>query len=80
MDARTARLFAGLLAPGGLLDLRTDVERYAAMALRQLEEAGFVSEPTPNAGAPLCGEFPSTREKRYLATGQPVWRLRMRLP
>jgi len=35
-------LLLGLLRPGGLLDLRTDVERYALDAAPRLEEVGFV--------------------------------------
>ena len=36
------------------------------------------AHPLPGIAAP--GEIPSTREKRYLETGQRVWRLRMRRP
>jgi tRNA (guanine-N7-)-methyltransferase len=47
----------------------------------RLEEAGFVNDCGARAFAPhLPDEIPSTREKRYLETGQPVWRLRMRKP
>ena len=81
LDDRMSRLLAGLLAPGGLLDLRTDVEGYAEEALRRLEGAGLVREEGRGPpGRPLEGEIPSTREKRYLATGQPVWRLALRRP
>jgi tRNA (guanine-N7-)-methyltransferase len=79
VDDGMSLLFLGLLAPGGLLDFRTDVERYALEAVERLEAAGFENE----AGAGRfserpADEIPSTREKRYLATGQPVWRLRLR--
>jgi tRNA (guanine-N7-)-methyltransferase len=72
-------LLFGLLRPGGELDFRTDVESYGVEALSSFEEAGF--ENSAGAGrfadrAP--GEIPSTREKRYLATGQKVYRLRLR--
>jgi tRNA (guanine-N7-)-methyltransferase len=81
VDDRMSTLLLGLLAPGGLLDFRTDVERYAREAVVRLEEAGFVNEAGPGAFAPrLPEEIPSTRERRYLETGQPVWRLRMRKP
>jgi tRNA (guanine-N7-)-methyltransferase len=81
VDDGMSILLLRLLRPGGLLDFRTDVERYALDALARLEEAGFenangagrFSEHDPD-------EIPSTREKRYLATGQPVWRLRMLRP
>jgi tRNA (guanine-N7-)-methyltransferase len=81
VDDGMSTLLLRLLRPGGLLDFRTDVERYALDAVARLEEAGFenafgagrFSERDPD-------EIPSTREKRYLATGQPVWRLRMLRP
>jgi tRNA (guanine-N7-)-methyltransferase len=76
-----SRLLAGLLAPGGLLDFRTDVERYAVEAVARLEEVGLRNEAGPGRFADRSpDEIPSTREKRYLATGQPVWRLRLRRP
>jgi tRNA (guanine-N7-)-methyltransferase len=81
VDDRMSTLLLGLLAPGGLLDFRTDVERYAREAVVQLEEAGFENVVGPGRFAePAPDEIPSTREKRYLETGQPVWRLRLRRP
>jgi tRNA (guanine-N7-)-methyltransferase len=81
VDDRMSSLFLGLLAPGGLLDFRTDVERYAREAVVRLEEAGFEKETGPHAfAAAPPDEIPSTREKRYLASGEPVWRLRLRRP
>ncbi len=79
VDDRMSLLLRALLAPGGLLDFRTDVEEYAAGALERLEAVGFRNEAGPGrfAEAPPA-EIPSTREKRYLATGQRVWRLRLR--
>ncbi len=81
VDDRTSILLLRLLRPGGLLDFRTDVERYATEAAARLEEIGFENEAGRGAfsDAPP-GEIPSTREKRYLETGQRVWRLRMRRP
>jgi tRNA (guanine-N7-)-methyltransferase len=81
VDDRMSTLLLGLLRPGGLLDFRTDVERYALDAVVRLEEVGFENEAGPGrfAEAPE-GEIPSTREKRYLETGQRVWRLRLRRP
>jgi len=74
-------LILRLLRPGGLLDFRTDVERYARDAVVRLEEAGFENAVGPGRFAERGpDEIPSTREKRYLATGQPVWRLRMLRP
>ncbi|HET9552444.1 MAG TPA: tRNA (guanosine(46)-N7)-methyltransferase TrmB [Anaeromyxobacteraceae bacterium] len=81
VDDRMSSLLLGLLAPGGLLDFRTDVERYAKDAVVRLEEVGFENEAGPGRFAEaLDGEIPSTREKRYLETGQRVWRLRLRRP
>jgi tRNA (guanine-N7-)-methyltransferase len=81
VDDRMSSLLFNLLRPGGLLDFRTDVERYARDAVARLEEIGFENEAGPGAfcEAP-ADEIPSTREKRYLQTGQPVWRLRLRRP
>jgi tRNA (guanine-N7-)-methyltransferase len=79
VDDRMSALLLGLLRPGGLLDLRTDVEDYALGAVERLEEVGFVNEAGPGRFSERPpDELPSTREKRYLATGQPVWRLRLR--
>ena len=79
VDDRMSTLLLRLLAPGGLLDFRTDVEAYARAAVVRLEEAGFENEAGHGrfADAPP-DEIPSTREKRYLETGAPVWRLRLR--
>ena len=81
VDDRMSSLLLGLLQPGGLLDFRTDVARYALDAAPRLEEVGFENEAGPGrfCEAPP-DEIPSTREKRYLASGQRVWRLRLRRP
>jgi len=79
VDDRMSALLLALLRPGGLLDLRTDVERYALDAVERLEEIGFENEAGPGAFSEAPpGELPSTREKRYLERGQRVWRLRLR--
>ncbi|HTN53631.1 MAG TPA: tRNA (guanine-N7)-methyltransferase, partial [Anaeromyxobacter sp.] len=81
VDDRMSGLLLSLLAPGGALDFRTDVERYALEAVVRLEEAGFVNEAGAGRFAEAAPEeIPSTREKRYLAAGEPVWRLRLRRP
>lgn len=81
VDDGMSTLLLRLLRPGGLLDFRTDVERYAAEAIERLEEEGFLNEAGAGRFAAAAeGEIPSTREKRYLATGQPIWRLRLRAP
>jgi tRNA (guanine-N7-)-methyltransferase len=81
VDDGMSTLILRLLRPGGLLDFRTDVERYARDAVERLEEAGFENALGPGRFAGRDpDEIPSTREKRYLAAGQPVWRLRMTRP
>jgi tRNA (guanine-N7-)-methyltransferase len=81
VDEGMSTLLLRLLRPGGLLDFRTDVERYALGAVEQLEAEGFANEAGRGAFADAPpDEIPSTREKRYLATGQRVWRLRLRRP
>jgi len=78
VDGDMSTLILRLLRPGGALDFRTDVEAYAAKAVVRLEEAGFANlAGRGRFAARDPEEIPSTREKRYLATGQPVWRLRM---
>ena len=81
VDDGMSTLLLRLLRPGGLLDFRTDVERYATEAIERLEAVGFENEAGRGAFADAPpGEIPSTREKRYLARGQRVWRLRLRRP
>ncbi len=81
VDDRMSLLLLRLLRPGGLLDFRTDVERYALDAIDRLEAVGLVNETGPGRFADRGeGDIPSTREKRYLASGQRVWRLRLRKP
>jgi tRNA (guanine-N7-)-methyltransferase len=81
MDDSMSKLLLHLLAPGGRLDFRTDVERYANEAIARLEEVGFENAAGAGRFAPHDpAEIPSTREKRYLESGAPVWRLRMIRP
>ena len=81
LDEGMSALLFRLLAPGGVLDLRTDVERYALEALGRLEPLGFANAAGRGRFAQRePEEIPSTREKRYLAVGHPVWRLRLVRP
>lgn len=74
-------LLYDLCAPGALFDLRTDVEDRAHRMLATLEAAGFHNPLGPGAFHPYDPEeAPSTREKRYLISGQPVYRARLRKP
>ncbi len=81
VDNGMSALLFRLLRPGGVLDLRTDVERYALEACQRLEALGFVNGAGPGRFAERDPDaIPSTREKRTLATGHPVWRLRLVRP
>lgn len=76
-----ARLLLDRLAPGGKFDLRTDVEDRARNMLAILEEAGFVNPLGRGTFHPYDPEeVPSTRERRYLASGEPVYRARLVKP
>jgi tRNA (guanine-N7-)-methyltransferase len=80
VDVELAASLRLLLAPGGLVDFRTDVPAYASAAVESWEEAGFIDLDGPGAlwtGEP---EVLSTRERRYAITGQPVFRARFRNP
>jgi tRNA (guanine-N7-)-methyltransferase len=74
VDVDFAAQMRALLAPGGLVDFRTDVPAYAREAVKTWVDAGF--EPLPDE-AP---EVLSTRERRYAITGQPVFRAQFRNP
>ena len=76
-----SNLLFSLLSPGGFFDLRTDVESRATCMLRTLEDTGFQNplgkghfHPRPE------NDIPSSRERRYLFTGQPVYRARLLKP
>lgn len=76
-----ARLLLEKLQPGGLFDMRTDVEERARGMLATLESVGFLNPLGPGAFHPCDPEeVPSTRERRYLESGQPVYRARLRKP
>ena len=63
-----------LLAPGAVVDFRTDVAAYAREGERTWLQAGFERLPDEPP------EVLSTRERRYAVTGQPVFRARFRNP
>jgi tRNA (guanine-N7-)-methyltransferase len=72
------RLLLDLMEPGGRFDLRTDVEDRALAMLSALETAGFHNPLGPGSFHPFDPEdVPSSREHRYLETGQPVFRARL---
>jgi tRNA (guanine-N7-)-methyltransferase len=76
-----ARLLLDKLAPGGRFDLRTDVQDRGEAMLAILEEAGFRNPLGPGVFHPYdAEEVPSTRERRYLQSGEPVYRARLVKP
>ena len=76
-----AQTLFGLLAPGGFFDLRTDVEERATSMLQTLESVGFQNPLGRGRFHPrLENDFPSSREKRYLCSGQTVFRAQLFKP
>ena len=72
------KLLLGLLKPGGRFDFRTDVEERALQGLSVLEKTGFHNPLGAGVFHPYDPEeAPSTRERRYLVSGQPVYRARL---
>ena len=74
--------FATLLlertAPGGVFDLRTDVRSRADEMLATLEAAGWHNPLGPGSFHPADpDDVPSSRERRYLESGEPVYRARL---
>jgi len=74
VDVDFAAQMRRLLAPGAIVDFRTDVPAYAREGEQTWLDAGFEKLPEE---AP---EVLSTRERRYQVTGQPVFRARFRNP
>lgn len=72
------RFLLSLLRPGGRFDFRTDVEDVGRRGLAVLEAAGFHNPLGAGVFHPSDPEeAPSTRERRYLAAGEPVYRARL---
>jgi len=74
--------FATLLlertAPGGVFDLRTDVRSRADEMLATLEAAGWHNPLGPGSfHLADPDDVPSSRERRYLESGEPVYRARL---
>lgn len=70
-----------LLKVGGRFDFRTDVEDVGVRGLTVLEQAGFHNPLGPGVFHPYApDEVPSTRERRYLVSQQPVYRARLVKP
>ncbi|MFE8601677.1 tRNA (guanine(46)-N(7))-methyltransferase TrmB [Archangium violaceum] len=76
-----AKLLLDKLKPGGLFDMRTDVQDRGVSMLDILEDAGFANPLGKGIFHPYDPEeVPSTRERRYLTSGEPVYRARLRKP
>ena len=73
-----ASLLLDLTAPGGVFDLRTDVQSRGEEMLATLEAVGWHNPLGPGAFHPADPEeVPSSRERRYLERGEPVYRGRL---
>ncbi len=78
---RFAQLLYRKLAAKGRVDLRTDVAQRALEMLRVLESAGFANLHGELSFAPARpDEVPSSREARYLKSGERVYRLELVRP
>lgn len=72
------KFLLSLLKPDGMFDFRTDVQDVADRGIRALEDAGFHNPLGPLVFHPYDPEeAPSTRERRYLVSGAPVYRARL---
>ena len=75
------RFMLTLLVKGGRFDFRTDVQDVGERGIKVLEEAGFHNPLGSGVFHPFDPEeAPSTRERRYLASGAPVYRARLVKP
>jgi len=75
VDEETSILLYNLLEIGGELRLRTDVEMRGKEMAQVLEAVGFRNVHGSGNLAPFDpDDVPSTRERGYLARGQPVYR------
>jgi len=73
-----ATLLLQLTAPGGVFDLRTDVRSRAEEMMATLEGAGWHNPLGPGSFHPADpDDVPSSRERRYLESGEPVYRARL---
>jgi tRNA (guanine-N7-)-methyltransferase len=81
LQPQFARLLFELLRAGGRFDFRTDVEERGAAGLRVLEGVGLVNPLGTGTFHPFDPEeIASTRERRYLVEGLPVFRARLVKP
>jgi tRNA (guanine-N7-)-methyltransferase len=81
LDPDFTRQLFELLEPQGIFELRTDVEDRAKAMLKTLEDAGFQNPLGTGTFHPRPeGDVASTRERRYLVSGEPVYRARLVRP
>ena len=76
------RLLFDLTRPGGIFEMRTDVEDRGVQMIEALEAAGYQNPLGSRVFHPHdpVNDFPSSRERRYLAAGEPVYRARLIKP
>jgi tRNA (guanine-N7-)-methyltransferase len=75
------RFLVSLLKHGGRFDFRTDVLERGTKGVAVLEQAGLHNPLGPGVFHPHDPlDVPSTRERRYLVTGQPVYRVWLERP
>jgi|GEM_PF-136829 len=75
VEDRFSILLYNLLRVGGTIELRTDVEARGVEMDEALEAIGFVNRFGTGGLAPYDpAQVPSSRERGYLARGQPVYR------
>ncbi len=78
VEDRFSILLYNLLRLDGLLEVRTDVKERGVEMAEALEAVGFVNRFGPAALAPYDpAEVPSSRERGYLARGQPIYRYKL---
>lgn len=71
-------LVHGLLIPGGLLHVRTDVEGYAQLVGQVVSEHGGFSANEPALAAPFNADPPTRREAYCREINRPYWLLGFR--
>ncbi len=78
VDPPMVRMMGVLLRPGGRVYLRTDILDYARAMIEAFEDGAAPFENRSGPGTFTADDglgVPSNRERRYLATGTPVYRL-----
>lgn len=79
IDSDFSRILLHLLAPGGFLHIRTDVEERAHDMLSILSQTGFHNSSSTDYSPFDPEDVPTTREKRLLHN-ETVWRMNLYRP